>query len=377
MQVAASADAIGLSQARLDRAYDFLDEKTATGQIAGAALLVARHGQPLPARAFGRLRPQTDSPVQPDTIFLVASVTKPVTATALMLLVERGKLLLDEHVSSVLPEFGRHHSDAKAQVCIRHLLTHTSGLPDMLPENIELRRQLAPLSEFVRRMVDVRLDFAPGSEIQYQSFGLALLGAIVERIEGVSLPEFLEREIFGPLGMSSTALGIRALPVERVAEVNVAEQNQEPPWDWNSAYWRNFAAPWGGMFTTAGDIYRFCQMFLNRGQWDGVSVLSPATVAAMTQDQTSNMPTVPALSRYQQAWGLGWGMAWRRDPARSWSFFGDLCSRSSYGHGGATGCVVWVDPVRELICVLLTTEPSAIHQGWLGRCSNLVAAAAT
>jgi CubicO group peptidase (beta-lactamase class C family) len=286
-----------------------------------------------------------------------------------MLLVERGKLLLDDPVCSMIPEF---ENQGKAQVRIRHLMTHTSGLPDMLPENQQLREQHAPLKEFVRRICNLPLDFPPGTNIQYQSCGIAILGEIVERIEGVSLPEFLRREFFQPLGMKDTSLGAQGLDENRIAHVNVGAARDEKDWTWNKPYWRNFGAPWGGMFTTVNDMFRFCQMFLNGGEFGGVRIFSPTTVKAMTTDQTSPMPDISPRVKHGQIWGLGW----RLQPTLGWSYFGDLIPPGSYGHGGATGTVVWGAPALELICILFTTQPSASSEGLLGRCSNLVAAAA-
>jgi CubicO group peptidase (beta-lactamase class C family) len=199
-----------------------------------------------------------------------------------------------------------------------------------------------------------------------------MLGAIVERIENMPLQDFLRQEIFEPLGMADTALGAQGLPAERIAHVNVSEEMRGKDWGWNMPYWWNFAAPWGGMFSTVGDMFRWCQMFLNGGTFGGGRILSPATVQAMTADQTANLPHLPPAVRATQSWGLGW----RRQPPGEWSFWGNLLSPGSFGHGGATGTVVWVDPTRELVCVLFTTQPSAMSEGLLGRCSNLVAAAA-
>ena len=150
----------GFALARLDRLYNFLAAATADGQLPGVAIQLGRAGQFLAPRAFGRMRSDVDaSPVQPDTIFLTASVTKPVTVTAVMLLVERGALLLDDPVYTILPAFGNRGKEA---VTVRHLMTHTSGLPDMLPNNIALRQAHAPLTEFYRQICEVSLDFAPG-----------------------------------------------------------------------------------------------------------------------------------------------------------------------------------------------------------------------
>jgi CubicO group peptidase (beta-lactamase class C family) len=273
------------------------------------------------------MRPEADSSaIQPDTIFLVASVTKPVTVAAAMLLVERGKISLNDTAASIIPEFGNRGKD---QIRIRHLMTHTSGLPDMLPENQKLRERRAPLREFVRLIYDLELDFPPGTNIQYQSCGIAILGEIVERIEGISLPEFLQREIFQPLGMNDTALGAQYLDTDRIAHVNTADVEmggvgmQDTEWDWNKPYWRNFGAPWGGMFTTAGDMFRLCQMFLNGGEFEGVRVFKPETVRAMTMDQTTPMQAIPKSSK-QQVWGLGW----RLQPEYGLHSYGQIPSRN-------------------------------------------------
>ncbi|MCC6454600.1 MAG: beta-lactamase family protein [Caldilineaceae bacterium] len=368
----------GFSPDRLQRLYTLLDEAAANGSIPGAAVLVARQGRAVAPYAVGRQFPTQPEPkVSPDSIFLVASVTKPVVAAALMLLVERGKLMISDRVVDHLPEFGSHGKEA---VRVHHLLTHTSGLPDMLPENTELRRQHAPLSEFVRRIYDLELDFAPGTRVQYQSMGIALLGEIVERISGMALPEFLRQEIFIPLRMADSSLGIGELDQSRVVHVTVPEEQRGADWGWNQPYWWNFGAPWGGMFTTVSDHFRFCQMFLNGGTWDGVSVLSPATASAMTTDQSTHILTAHDPDRSGMLWGQTWGLGWTipgyRVPDGGRAFFGDLSSPTTFGHGGATGTVVWVDPVNEVVCVLFTSEPSATRNGFLGRCSNLVAAAA-
>jgi CubicO group peptidase (beta-lactamase class C family) len=368
----------GFAEDRLQRVYRELEEAAASGAIPGAALLVAREGRAVAPFAVGRQFPdQPDSKLSPDSIFLVASVTKPVTAAAVMLLVERGKLLISDRVADHLPEFGNR---GKEHVRVHHLLTHTSGLPDMLPENLDLRRQHAPLSEFVRRIYQLELDFPPGTRVQYQSAGIALLGAIVERISGLSLPDFLRQEFFVPLRMADSSLGVGELDQSRIAHVNLPEEMRGVDWGWNHPYWWNFGAPWGGMFTTVSDHFRFCQMFLNGGTWDGVSVLSPATATAMTTDQSTAVLSALSPERggmiWGQTWGLGWTVVGPRVPDGGRAFFGDLSSPLTFGHGGATGTVVWVDPVREVVCILFTNEPRAILNGLLGRCSNMVVAAA-
>jgi CubicO group peptidase (beta-lactamase class C family) len=372
IEIVERAGDIGLSAERLTRVYAFLDEAVRDGRIPAASIMVGRYNQCVAPRYFGRMRPgeegaDEDNPaVDANTLFLVASVTKPVTVTAAMLLVERGLLALDDAVAEYVPEFG---VQGKEGTRIRHLMTHTSGLPDMLPENEALRRDHAPLSEFVERTCRIEPDFLPGRGIQYQSMGIAVLGEVVARISGMPLAEYLRREVFAPLDMTDTWLGCPPEQMARVAHVNVQDEMRGADWGWNSPYWWGLGAPWGGMVSTVTDLTRFLQAYA-RG---GAPLLSRATVTTMISDQTATMVDLPPEVRMRQSWGLGW----RRATGVQWSaYFGDLLSLGSYGHGGATGTVVWVDPLRDVSLTLFTTEPAANSARLLGRCSNMVAAAA-
>ncbi|HHX63808.1 MAG TPA: beta-lactamase family protein [Chloroflexi bacterium] len=367
MEIVRWPEEIGLSTERLERVYDRLDDAVRSGHIPAAAIMVGRYGRCVAPRYFGRSRLAADGPpVDEDTLFLVASVTKPVVVTAAMRLVEGGLLALDDAVTEYVPEFAVR---GKEETRIRHLMTHTSGLPDMLPENVELRRAHAPLSEFIERTCRLEPDFPPGSDIRYQSMGIAVLGEVVARISGMALPDFLHREIFRPLGMINTWLGCPSKQMERIAHVNVEEEMRGTDWGWNSPYWWGLGAPWGGMISTVTDLSRFLLAHAR----SGAPLLSRATVEAMARDQTSTMAGLPPEVRVGQSWGLGW----RRVAGTQWStYFGDLLSPGSYGHGGATGTVVWIDPQRELTCALFTTEPAVSSARLLGRCSNMVAASA-
>jgi CubicO group peptidase (beta-lactamase class C family) len=358
----------GVDPSRLDRLYIFLADAVERGLLPGAAVQLSHRGQPLDARAFGRFAPTADAPpMQPDSIFLLASITKPVVVSGVMLLAERGLLLLDEPAYQYVPEFG---VNGKEAITLRHLMTHTSGLPDMLPDNLALRTDHAPMDEFIRRICDLTPDFPAGTGIQYQSTGIAILGEIVQRVSGLSLRDFLRREIFEPLGMHDTALGKAGLPADRLSQVNLPPEQVGANWGWNSDYWRNLCAAWGGMFSTVGDLTRYLQMFLNGGELDGVRIFSPATVAAILRDQTTPMPAIPAEQKAIHGWGLGWRLA----PVTGWRYFGDLLTPGSFGHTGDTGTLCWADPERELTFVLLTTQPAVYIGSLRGRCSNLAAA---
>lgn len=361
----ADPSAAGMSAARLAHAARLLEAETSSGRILAASLLVARDERIVLHQAFGRIGPNPGArPTAPDTIFLLASITKPVTACALMLLVERGLVSLDDPVSRYLPEF---KGEDRQAARVRDLLSHTSGLPDMLPENIELRRAHAPLAEFVRHSMTTPLLFPPRTDFRYQSMGILLAAEIVERVSGKRLREFLKQELFDPLGMKSSALGIGAFAIAETAWCqtgagsNAADLERFGP---NSPYWRDMGHPWGGMHSTTRDLAVLLQAFLNGGAYNGTRVFSPATVAAMTRDQNT------AIGK---PWGLGWGLA----TSPVWSYFGDLVSPRTFGHSGATGTVAWADPDRRLLCVILTTRPSGEDDGRLLRLvSNVVAASA-
>jgi beta-lactamase class C len=257
------------------------------------------------------------------------------TAGAVMVLRDRGELALDDTVRKYLPQFT---GGGREAVTIRHLLTHTSGLPDMLPENEELRKRHAPLKEFVERTYKTPLLFKPGSEVRYQSMGILLASEIAERIAKKPFRDFLKQEIFGPLNMRDASLGLGGRRVQDLAPSQVPERTD---WDWNSTYWRDLGAPWGGAHGTTEDVAKFLLAF----QTDGTPVWKLGTTKEMTTNQTA---------AHKQAWGLGWRL--------NADVFGAWRSPASYGHSGSTGTIAWSDPVSRTTCVLLTSKPAVQSQ---------------
>ncbi|MCW5977198.1 MAG: beta-lactamase family protein [Bryobacteraceae bacterium] len=356
--------AAGFAPDRLARAADLLDREVANGRVPAASILVARRERIVLRKSFGRMGPASGAPaVDPDSVFLLASITKPVTACAVMLLVDRGLISLDDPVSHYLPEF---RGDDRAGVRVRDLLSHTSGLPDMLPENTELRRANAPLSEFVRHTFTTPLLYKPRTSFTYQSMGILLAGEIVERVSGMPLRDFERKEIFQPLGMKDSSLGLGG---RRIADTvwccspeggDRADVERFGP---NTQYWRDIGHPWGGMHSTTDDLAILLQTMLNGGVYAGKRVFSPAAARAMVTDQNA---------RLGAPWGLGWALA--HSPV--WSFFGELVSPAAFGHVGATGTVAWADPETGVLCVILTNRNVSEDRGrLLRRVSNAVAAA--
>jgi CubicO group peptidase (beta-lactamase class C family) len=355
--------AAGMSAAGLDTAAELINHQISSRQLGAAALLVARHGKIVLDRGFGSISSQAGAPsTRPDSVFLVASITKPVTACALMLLVERGLVALGDPVKQYLPEF---KGEDRTKVRVLDLLKHTSGLPDMLPENTALRRAHAPLSEFVKDTFTTPLLYPPGTSFRYQSMGILLAGEIVERVTGMRLRDFEKKQIFDRVGMSNTSLGLggrRIADLVSCATSRGANSADEESFGANSPYWRDMGHPWGGMHTTTMDLAMLLQTFLDQGVYAGRRIFSPATVRAMTSDQNTGL---------NAPWGLGWALG----HSTAWNEFGDLVSADTFGHAGASGTVAWADPRTQVICVVLTNRPLSADNGRLLRLvSNAVAA---
>jgi CubicO group peptidase (beta-lactamase class C family) len=323
---------------KLERAADVLAHAAAAGQMDGAVLYV-QHRQRVFARSFGAAR-------SVDALFLLGSISKPMTAAALMTLFDKGKFQLDDPVRKFLPEFT---VAARERITVRQLLTHVSGLPDQLPENADLRRRHAPLSEFVAAAIRTPLLFEPGSRYQYSSMALLLASEVARRISGTEFPTVIEEVLFRPLEMKHSALGLGRFPLE--AAMRCQTENAAPEsgagdpaakeWDWNSPYWRRLAAPWGGVHASAPDVARFFAEFLDR---QGRAV-RPETAALMRRNHN------PAGLTPR---GLGFALG-----ARTASVG---CSEATFGHSGSTGTLAWADPKTETICVVLTTLPGRAAQ---------------
>jgi len=247
----------------------------------------------------------------------------------------------------------------------------------MLPNNLALRNAQAPLSAFAQGAEEIGVDFPPGRGVQYQSLGFAVLGEIMERVTGKTCARFLQDELFAPLKMDDTALGApnswfdgTGNRAARIAEVRLpAEQVDADHWNWNSRYWRQLGVPWGGLLTTPADLGSLAAMLLG---WKGQpAILSRASIQAATRNQLEAMREVPADDRRSRPWGLGWRLNW---PAHS-ANFGDLLGPRTYGHWGATGTVMWIDPDLDAFCILLTTQPQEPGGAYLARVSNIIAAA--
>jgi CubicO group peptidase (beta-lactamase class C family) len=319
----ATSAAFALGQGKWDEAVQLLQQQTSSGDVSAATLFI-HSGSTTVQRAFGKAQ-------NPDAVFLLASITKPMTASALMVLADRGQVSLTDPVQRFIPEF---RGDGRERILVRHLLTHTSGLPDMLREDQDLRKRHAPLSEFVALTCRTPLLFAPGAEVRYQSMGLLLASEIALRITKEPFPAFVQEHVFRPLGMRNTSLGLGGRAISQTMQCQVKDPSD---WDWNSAYWRNLGSPWGGAHSTVGDLTLFLQYFAH----PDARVVKPETASAMITNQTAGL---------NKPWGLGWML--------NNGQFGKGCSAATFGHSGSTGTMCWLDPEKGQSLVLLTTKPA-------------------
>lgn len=321
------------------RMQEFVDQK----QISGAVTLVANRGGIIHLEAVGSADLENQRPMGSDTMFCIASMTKPVTATAVMILQDEGKLSIDDPVSKYVPEFSEVALPAgkpKQAITLRHCLTHTAGLSGSQQNEGSLR-------ETVEKLARRPLDFEPGMKWQY-SPGLSVCGRVIEVVSGKPFDQFLAERIFRPLQMADTTFHPSPAQQQRLARLyqpGEGGKSLAPTSHWLTDVSPDKSPnPSGGLFSTAGDMARFYQMILNGGELDGQRIVSAAAVREMTKIQTGELRTGFTDGN---AWGLGWGLV--RQPQGVTA----MLSPGTFGHGGAFGTQGWVDPQRQMIFVLM------------------------
>ncbi len=327
-----------LRRERMDEAVETLARATDEGQVAAAVLHVVQREKSF-TRSFGKAPSE-------DAMFLLGSISKPISVTALMTLFDHGEFKLDDPLKKFIPQFEGDHRD---RVTMQHLLTHVSGLPDQLPENDELRSKHASLLEFADHAIRTPLQFVPGSKYQYSSMAILLAARVAERISGTDILTLVHRAVFRPLRMQHSAQGLGRFRLEDMVRCQTEHAAPEAgggdpkakDWDWNSPWWRKFGAPWGGTHASAPDLGKFLAEFLNaRG-----ACLKPETARLMVRNHNS-----PGLTPR----GLGWDVG---------STAGSKgCSEKTFGHTGSTGTIAWADPATATLCVVLTSLPARATQ---------------
>jgi CubicO group peptidase (beta-lactamase class C family) len=356
---------------------DRLRQSIAAREIAGAVTLVATPDRVVHLDATGHASLEPAEVIQPDAIFWIASMSKPVLATLLLMLQDEGLLSVDDPVEKYLPQFKElKTADGKpAQVTIRHLLTHTSGMGEITPEQARDGKTLASVIPlYVARPVA----FTPGSKWVYCQSGINTGGRIAEVVTGEPLDRLLKRRLFDPLGMKDTTFYLTDKQLPRLAKSYRRTEKgdlEETPIGFlhgKSPTSRDrFPAPNGGLFSTASDYARFCQMVLRGGEMDGKRYLKPQTVKLMTTIQTGSLKTGFTEGN---GWGLGWCVV--REPQGITA----MLSAGTFGHGGAYGTQAWIDPGTKRIYLLMVqranfanSDASEVRRGFQQAASRALA----
>ncbi len=317
-------------------------------KLPGGVLLLEQHGATYRKHFGQRAIVPTTEPMSEDTLFDAASLTKVIAATpAIMRLIEQGKVGLEDRVVKFIPEFG---TLGKEVITIRQLLTHTSGLrPD-----ISLKPDWNGYDAAIRLACEEKLAAPPGTKIIYSDTGLYLVGEIVRRVSGLPLDQFVQREVFGPLGMTDTGFNPPRSKLARIAPTEV-ESGQPVRGVVHDPRARRMGGVAGhaGLFTTAHDLALFARMMLNEGELAGVRVFKPETVRLWTSVQTP-----PGVAGRR---GLGWDIDTGFSGPR-----GKLFPIGSYGHTGWTGTSLWIDPFSKTFLIFLSNRNHPTEAGSVG-----------
>jgi CubicO group peptidase (beta-lactamase class C family) len=319
-------------------AFELIDRLVAEEGVPGAALAVAHRGEPVGSHFAGQAAP--GAAAGPATLWPLASITKLYTAVTVLGLVERGVLALSTPVRRVLPDFD---GKGREKITLRHLLTHTSGLIYESPEMERLLIDQTPLEEIVDEVYRTPLRFAPGEGQAYSDFGFALLGRVAATVTGHSFPALVRELAIEPAGLAETFFGPGPEHADRLAKVTGAMAEGTAGAHYNSPYALALAHPAFGVVASLGDLLRFGLSLTPRGR----RVLSAAALATMTTDQVGDRA---GMAGTVLPWGLGCEI--RGDGAG----FPVLASPDSYGHGGATGCLLWIDPVHDAVVALVSNR---------------------
>lgn len=388
-----STNPSGFSAKRLSRINTLLEEYVGRGDIAGVIAMLAQHGQTAYYEKFGWMDREAQQPMRDDTIFMIASMTKPITSVACMMLYEQGHFHLNTPIAKFIPAFkdtkvfvretenGLELAELAGPITFRHLFTHTAGLSyGTIPNDpvdrlyIETGKRYEPggipltNALLAQTLSQLPLAFQPGTQWRY-GMNIDLLGALVEIISGMSFENFLSENIFKPLDMADTAFYVPPAKAQRVATVyghpdrdkglqrlDAIKPSSEPP---------SWASGGGGLVSTMYDYARFAQMLTNGGELDGVRLLAPSTVALYSMNHAP-LQALPygfqANDLYHAGYGYSLGTRVLMDVSQS----GMAGSVGEFGWDGAFSTYFWIDPKQDLYgLMMLQHSPNAfypIHQ---------------
>lgn len=344
---------VAMSSFHLQRIDQVVAEGLRIGRMPGCVVAIGRHGRIVFEKAYGNRAVLPDvEPMTVDTIFDLASITKPVaTATSVMLLIERGELRLGDKISYYNSEFSQ---NGKRDVTVFQLLTHQGGF---IPDNADADYLQGP-EIAMQKIFALTPTSPPGTKFIYSDVGFIVLGDLVKRISGKSVHDFSNENIFRPLGMKETSylpakeLHSRIAPTEKRRGAWMRGQVHDPRADYLGG-----VAGHAGLFSSAQDLAIYAEMLLNGGIYNGVRIMSPRTVSVMTANYASGVAQR----------GLGWDKLSAYSTNR-----GELLSNSAYGHSGFTGTSLWIDPELDLFVIVLSNRVHPDGKGLINPLSGRI-----
>jgi CubicO group peptidase (beta-lactamase class C family) len=357
----AKPETVGMSSERLQRVTQRMQEYIDKGQVAGAVTLIARHGKIVQYEALGYRNREAKVPMQKDDIFVIMSMTKPIASMALMMLHEEGKFRLVDPIAKWLPEFegiqvkapdgaGETKLIPAQPITVRHVLTHTAGLS----RGLTTSSPAATLRERVKRLAASPLKFQPGEKWEYGS-ATDVVAALAEVMSGQNMDDFFRERIFKPLGMNDTHYNVPESKWSRRPVVYVPQKDGSiQPRQTSTPRPTTVFGGVAGVSSTAADYFKFHQMMLNGGEYHGVRLLSPKTVDLMI---TNHIGEGTLVNLKGPGYGFGLGYSILLDAGKS----SESLSPGTFGWGGAWGTYFFVDPVEELIGILMLQITSYAH----------------
>jgi CubicO group peptidase (beta-lactamase class C family) len=335
------------TSSKIAEALHQIDSWIDSNIVKGAAAAVWHDGEIVAERYAGEARPGIE--VDRRTIFPLASVSKPITASVVMALVDAGKFALDEPVAEFVPEFvapSAHRQvdhpqleESRKTVTIRQLLCHTACLPEDLPRgrlNYADKNDMHAISD---ALIELPLFASPGTRMRYSNAGVAVLGRLIERVAGMEFGDAVRGYVVQPLALEFLLCRPRPNLDQRIVQMDDASPADPELQSYNSTYWRSLCTPWGGLLGSAPDLARFAGAFLEGAP----GFLSKSAMREMTIDQTRGVPGEVQSMRItwkRAVWGLGWEV--KGDKQNHWT--GELTSPNTFSHFGASGALLWADP---------------------------------
>lgn len=332
------------------RVHSQLNLAVSDGLTMGAVMMAVQNGKVLALEAAGFANAEARTPMRTDAIFDIRSISKAVTVFGAFILIDDGKIGLDDPLAKYLPEFGEvkvggETEPTKVPITIRQMMLHSSGIAEERPAELEniTRTFDHSLAEAVALIAQQPLDFTPGSKWAYSSSGIAVLGRVIEVVSGHPYEIFMQRRVFKPLEMNDSCFFTDHSKVDRIPTMYNLERGKLVKDVMNvTRPGQKYSAPEFGMFSTAEDLRHFCQMMLNRGSWKGRKILSPTWVDEITRPERKTQ-----LSKYEA--GLGYAVHTNKDGEMSYAV-----TDGSFGANGASGCIIWMDPGLQLMRIYLT-----------------------